>query len=101
MPIKISDKMPSNLFGATTLDKKGNITIFLNKKRFQESVRYMIDDVLPHEYAHALIFALGKHLDEKSGHSLQWQNICKSLNGLKCNRFVDYNDVIISKTNPF
>ena len=101
IPIKISNKMPSRLFGATTTDKRGNIVIFLNKKRFQESVSYMIDDVLPHEYAHALMFVFKDFSDENGGHSLRWENICKNLNGLRCNRFVNNHDVISNKINPF
>lgn len=101
IPIKISDKMPSKLFGAATTDRKGNIAIFLNKKRFKESVKYMIDDVLPHEYAHALMFVFGDFSDENGGHSLRWENICKNLNGLRCNRFVNNHDVISNKINPF
>lgn len=42
IPIIISDKLPSKLFGLTTLDEKQNIKIYLNKKRFKESSKYMI-----------------------------------------------------------
>ncbi len=101
IPVKISDKIPSRLFGAATYSKSGQITIFLNKKRFQESIPYMIDDVLPHEYAHALMFIMGNFSDENGGHSKKWQNICKELNGLKCDRFVNNNDIIMGKTNFF
>ncbi len=101
IPIKISDKMPAKLFGAATTDKKGNITIFLNKNRFKESIDYMIDDVLPHEYAHALMFVFEDYSNENAGHSLKWENICKSLNGLRCDRFVNHYDVISNKINPF
>ena len=101
IPVLISDKMPSNLFGAATLSQQGKIQIFLNKKRFQESIDYMIDDVLPHEYAHALMFAFGNTTNKNGGHTLKWQNICKALNGLRCNRFVDHDDIIIGKTNFF
>ncbi|RXJ90437.1 sprT domain-containing protein [Arcobacter sp. CECT 8983] len=101
IPIKVSNKMPSNLFGAATLNQKGEIVIFLNKKRFKESVDYMIDDVLPHEYAHALMFVFGDVSKENGGHSKKWQDICLALEGKRCNRFVDYNDVIFDKTNLF
>lgn len=101
IPIKISDKMPSKLFGAASSDKKGNIVIFLNKKRFQESVDYMIEDVLPHEYAHALMFVLGNYTNRNGGHTIEWENICKSLNGIRCTRFVNNHDIIIGKTTFF
>lgn len=101
IPVKISDKMPSKLFGAATYSKNGQITIFLNKNHFKESLEYMIDDVLPHEYAHALMFVIGDFRDINGGHTLKWQNTCKALNGIRCDRFVNHNDIIIGKTNFF
>lgn len=101
IPVIISDKMPSKLYGAATFSKSGQIQIFLNKNYFQESIDYMIDDVLPHEYAHALMFIYGNTTNQNGGHTLRWQNICKSLNGLRCDRFVNHNDIIRGKTNFF
>ncbi|WP_072682027.1 SprT-like domain-containing protein [Arcobacter sp. LA11] len=101
IPVTVSDKMPSKLYGAATFSKSGQIQIFLNKKYFQESLEYMIDDVLPHEYAHALMFVKGNTTNQKGGHTKEWQNICKSLNGLRCDRFVNIDDIIIGKTNFF
>ena len=101
IPIHISDKMPSSLYGAASFSKNSQIQIYLNKNRFKESSDYMIDNVLPHEYAHALMFAMNDFTKEHGGHSLKWQKICKSLNGLKCDRFVNHNDIIIGKTNFF
>lgn len=101
IPINISEKMPSNLFGVATFSKDGKIQIFLNKKRFQESVSYMINDVLPHEYAHAIMFIHGNISDKNGGHTSKWQMICKELNGLRCDRFVNHNDIVIGKTNFF
>jgi hypothetical protein len=98
IPLIISDKMPSKLFGAATYSKNGQISIYLNKKRFKESSEYMINDVLPHEYAHALMFVKGYFTDENGGHSKQWQNICIELEGINCNRFVDHDDVIMGKS---
>ncbi len=99
IPIIISNKLKSSLFGMATIDKKGKIAIFLNKKRFQESSEYMIKDVMPHEYAHALMFIFKDFTSSKAGHSLKWSNICKNLNGVKCDRFVNTNDIVIGKTN--
>lgn len=101
IPVIISEKMPSKLYGAATFSKNGQIQIFLNKKHFQESLEYMIKDVLPHEYAHALMFVYGNITNQNGGHTLKWQNICKSLNGLRCDRFVNHDDIIIGKTNFF
>lgn len=101
IPVMISDKMPSSLYGAATYSKTNEIKIYLNKKRFKESSDYMLDNVLPHEYAHALMFATNNFTDENGGHSLKWQKICQALNGLKCDRFVNHNDIIIGKTNFF
>ena len=101
IPVLISDKMPSSLYGAATFSKTSEIKIYLNKKRFKESSDYMLDNVLPHEYAHALMFATNNFTDDNGGHSLKWQKICQALNGLKCDRFVNHNDIIIGKTNFF
>ncbi|PHR72115.1 MAG: sprT domain-containing protein [Arcobacter sp.] len=97
-PIIISNELPSNLFGLTSYSK-GEIKIYLNKKRFQESLDYMIDDVLPHEYAHAMIFKLKLFSKKKAGHSKEWQRVCKKLQGLRCERFVKNNDIVFGKTN--
>lgn len=99
IPIIISNKLPSSLFGMATIDEKNKIIIYLNKKRFQESSSYMINDVLPHEYAHALMFILKDFTSSNAGHSLRWSKICKNLEGLKCDRFVNTNDIVIGKTN--
>lgn len=101
IPVKVSNKMPSRLFGAATLTSDGEIIIFLNKKRFKESLDYMIDDVLPHEYAHAIMFVFGDLSKDNGGHSKRWQSICKDLEGKRCDRFVNYDDVIFDKTNLF
>ena len=97
IPILISSKMNSQLFGVAVQDENNKISIVLNKKRFQESEEYMIDSVLPHEYAHALMFAFKKYPKENSGHSKEWQNICKTLEGLKCARYVKNNDIVFGK----
>lgn len=57
--------------------------------------------VLPHEYAHALMFLNKNFADKKDGHTKEWQNICKLLNGLRCDRFVNNHDIIVGKTNFF
>jgi len=102
VPLLVSDQMNSSLFGMTTYDSKINrITIYLNKKRFKESLDYMIDDVIPHEYAHALMFKFGNFSNENAGHTLQWQKVCLSLEGLKCDRFVNHHDILIDKTKLF
>jgi predicted SprT family Zn-dependent metalloprotease len=101
IPVIISDKMPNRLYGAATYSKQFKSAIYLNKKRFQENVNYMIDSVLPHEYAHAIMFQLGYITKKNGGHTLKWQQICLQLGGNKCNRFVNNNDVILEKTNPF
>lgn len=100
-PVIISDKMPSKLFGAATLDEQGKIKIYLNKKRFKESSDYMLHHVLPHEYAHAIMFAIGDTTNINGGHTLKWQKICLALEGLKCDRYVNHNDIIFGKTNLF
>ncbi len=100
VPVLISDKMPDNLFGLAVYTKKKEIKIVLNKKRFQESVEYMIDYVLPHEYAHAMMFHFKDFSNENGGHTLKWQKICLDLEGKKCDRYVKHKDVIYGKV-PF
>jgi len=101
IPIIISKKMKNRLYGLCSLDKNNKIKIYLNKNMFQESKDYMIDDVLPHEYAHAMMFIFGKTTNINGGHTKQWQQICKNIGGIRCERFVDSNDIIISKRNIF
>ena len=96
IPIIISAKLPNNLFGLASYDS-GNIKIYLNRNRFQESSSYMIDYVLPHEYAHALMFIFNKFPKQNAGHTKQWQKICLSLEGKKCDRFVKHNDILMGK----
>lgn len=100
-PLIISDQMSAKRFGMTIYDRKGQIKIYLNKKRFQENSQYMITHVLPHEYAHAIMFELKDFSKVNSGHTKRWQSICRKLNGKKCDRFVDNEDILIEKTNPF
>jgi len=103
IPLIVTNKMNSKQFGMATYDTRTNqIQIYLNKKRFKESERYMLRDVLPHEYAHALMFAFGDFSNQNSGHTLRWQQACKKLNGSRCDRFVNHDDILIDKTKlPF
>ena len=96
----VTDKMSGKLFGMAAIDAN-EIKIYLNKKRFKESLNYMIEDVLPHEYAHALMFRFGNFSSKNSGHTITWQKICKNLNGSRCDRFVNHNDILIDKTKLF
>jgi len=96
IPIIISAKLPNKLFGLASYDNE-DITIYLNRNRFQESSKYMIDYVLPHEYAHALMFIFNKFPNQNGGHTKLWQKICLNLDGKKCDRFVKYNDIMMGK----
>jgi len=99
IPIKIEDKIKDNLFGMATY-RDGKIEIILNKNRFQENENYMIDYVLPHEYAHALMFHFKNFTKQNGGHTKKWQQICLNIGGLKCDRFVGHNDILMEKL-PF
>ena len=97
-PIHISDKLPQKAFGITVMDKQSKIAIYLNKNVMRESFAYMIEDVLPHEYAHALLFRMQRgYARVGDGHSLEWQQMCKELGGSRCDRFVSHDDVILQK----
>ncbi len=100
--LQISDKMSSDLFGATTYESKTKeIKIYLNKKRFKENLDYMLNDVMPHEYAHALLFRFGEFSNKNSGHTLKWQKLCIELEGKKCDRFVNSHDIFVNKLKNF
>ena len=90
-------KLPSNLYGVTIRDKNGTIHIELNKSRFKESADYMIEEVVPHEYAHAIVFKYSKAELRGDGHTDQWQEICIRLGGKLCERYVDGDEVISGK----
>ena len=95
VPIIIDDDIPDSLYGYATF--KDGIKIHLNKKRFQETKDYMINDVFPHEYAHAMMFVFGDTTDENGGHTKKWQNICIKLDGIKCGRYVNRQDILEEK----
>ncbi len=60
----------------------------------------MINQVIPHEYAHAVMFHLNDFSKKQGGHTKKWQEICKNLNGIKCEQFVNHQDIIVGKI-PF
>lgn len=95
IPLKVSDEFHSNLYGLTVYHE-GQIEIYLNKKRFKESEDYMIDEVIPHEYAHALVMLLGKR-DSEDGHTEVWRQICLQLDGKACVRYVDNEEIVRQK----
>ncbi|WP_294966850.1 SprT-like domain-containing protein [Sulfurimonas sp.] len=64
VPLIVTDKFKERLYGITAY-KNGEIKIYLNKNVMQESMDYMVDSVISHEYAHALIFKLGKREREE------------------------------------
>ena len=98
-PITISNKIPGRLYGLTSYkDKK--IEIHLNKKVMQESFSYILESVLAHEYAHALLFYLKQDTNEKKGHSQKWQETCVKLGGKDCQQYVNQQEIILSKM-PF
>jgi len=97
IPLFITGKMNDKLFGLTSLEKNGNLKIYLNKNRMQENIDYMIDDVFAHEYAHAVMFLRKLYTKKDDGHSLEWQKTCLNLGGQKCNRFVKHQDIVFEK----
>ncbi|EDZ61131.1 hypothetical protein SMGD1_2402 [Sulfurimonas gotlandica GD1] len=99
VPIIVTDKFKGRLYGITAY-KNGEIKIYLNKKVMQESMDYMVDSVIAHEYAHALIFKLGMRDREKDGHSKEWQEACEKLGGVNCEQYVNSQDVVMGKL-PF
>lgn len=98
-PLIVTDRIPGRLYGLTTLND-GKIKIYLNKKVMQESFDYIIDEVIAHEYAHAVLMQLG-YIDEvKAGHSKRWEKVCKALGGKECRQYVNQKEIIMAKM-PF
>lgn len=99
IPIIVTDKFKGKLYGLTSY-RDGKIKIYLNKKVMQESMDYIVNSVIAHEYAHALMFKLG-YLDRKnSGHSSEWKKACIKLGAQDCQQYVNLQEVILSKM-PF
>jgi len=97
IPIIPTDEIPDNLYGLTTIDTFGSIKILLNKNRFKENESYMIDYVLPHEYAHAMSFYYKDFDKSNGGHTKRWEMFCKAIGGKKCERFVNHYDILLQK----
>jgi len=98
-PLIITDKFKGRLYGLTSF-QNGEIKIYLNKKVMQESMDYMVDSVVAHEYAHALLFKQGYLHTKDDGHSKLWQQTCTKLGGVECQQYVDQQEIIMSKM-PF
>ena len=96
IPVIVTDKIPGRLYGLTSYENN-QIRIYLNKKVMQESMDYMVDSVIAHEYAHALMFALGYKNEQ---HSARWQKACQLLGGKDCHQYVNSQEIILSKM-PF
>ncbi len=99
VPIIITDKIDGKKYGLTSY-RNGDIKIYLNKKVMKESMEYILEDVIAHEYAHALMFKKGFFNQKSGGHSAKWQEVCQKLGGSRCDRYVNHNDVIMGKM-PF
>lgn len=99
VPLIITDKFQGRLYGLTSY-KNGEIKIYLNKKVMQESIDYMVESVIAHEYAHALMFKLGTIHNKNDGHSKKWQETCVKLGGKDCRQYVNQKEIIMSKM-PF
>lgn len=97
IPIYVDNSIPSHLFGLASYDTDGKIAIYLNKNRFKENEKYMIEEVLPHEFAHALMFVFGDFSSQNGGHPKKWEMICNKIGGKKCDRFVNGDDILIEK----
>lgn len=99
VPLIVTDKFKGRLYGLTSYHK-GEIKIYLNKKVMRESIDYIVENVIAHEYAHALMFKQGYMDVEHDGHSSLWQETCVNLGGVNCEQYVDSQDVVMGKM-PF
>lgn len=98
VPLIVTDEFRGRLYGLTSY-RNGEIKIYLNKNVMQESMDYIVDSVIAHEYAHALMFQQG-HLNVKDGHSEKWRVTCIKLGGVDCRQYVNGQEIIMSKM-PF
>ncbi len=99
IPLIVTDQFKGRLYGLTSY-KDGEIKIYLNKKVMQESMDYILDSVIAHEYAHALMFAQGNYHSKSDGHSEVWRQTCIKLGGKDCRQYVNTHEVIMAKM-PF
>ena len=99
IPLIVTDEFKGRLYGLSSY-KDGRIKIYLNKKVMQESMDYILESVISHEYAHALMFQQGYLHSGKKGHSPRWQQTCVNLGGINCGQYVNSNDVVMGKM-PF
>ena len=99
IPLIITDKFKGRLYGAAVY-KNGDVKIYLNKNVMRESMDYMINSVMAHEYAHAIMLKRGMNTSTNAGHSDEWKQICVKLGGLNCEKYVDRNEVVMGKM-PF
>ncbi len=99
VPLIVTDEFKGRLYGLTSY-RDGEIKIYLNKKVMQESMDYVVDSVIAHEYAHALMFKLGYLHSGDDGHSKEWQQTCVKLGGVDCRQYVNQQEIIMSKM-PF
>lgn len=99
VPLIVTDKFKGELYGLTSYEN-GSIKIYLNKNVMQESMDYMIESVIAHEYAHALMFKLGHYNTKDDGHSELWRQTCTKLGGTDCRQYVDREEIIMAKM-PF
>ena len=105
VPLIVTDKLGDNLYGLTT-SKNGKVKIYLNKKVMQKNMDYMLDSIIAHEYAHAILFKredgrsmkAGLYKDKnphskECGHSKEWKKICVKLGGDSCQQFVNQEKI--------
>lgn len=93
VPLIVTDEFKGRLYGLTAY-QNGEIKIYLNKKVMQESMDYMVESVIAHEYAHALMMKHGFFRTRDDGHSKEWQETCKKLGGKDCQRYVNSQEII-------
>ncbi len=99
-PLIITDKIGERLYGLTSYESDGTIKIYLNKRVMKESMEYMLESVIAHEYAHALLFKQNAYSNRSEGHTALWKQTCQKLGGKNCAQYVDSHDVVMGKM-PF
>ena len=81
--------------------KNGNIKIYIKKNILKESEKYVLNTVLPHEFAHAIMFKNNHFYEGKEGHNSKWKEICETISNDTCSMYVDREKVVKQKIDAF
>jgi SprT protein len=100
IPIKLIDDVPQRIWGMMVYTEQGPQKIVVNRVQLKESPNYIIENVLPHEWAHAIERILHGTKD-REGHGEAWLKICNQLSKNRCQRYVHTEKVATEKLHHY